>query len=79
MDLNEFIRQNEKMNSSLITDWNKEMLLEAFQIWTKKQCDIQRVSQQRELLKAFLEHIESTVDFLPCEPSELIDDYLNSL
>ena len=40
---------------------------------------IQRVSQQRELLKAFLEHIEDTVDFLPCEPSTLIDDYLNSL
>ena len=37
MDLNEFIRQNEKMNSSLITDWSREMILEAFQIWTDKQ------------------------------------------
>lgn len=33
----------------------------------------------RELLKAFLEHIESTIDFLPCEPNELIDDYYKSL
>lgn len=37
------------------------------------------VVQQRELLKAFLEHIEETIDFLPCEPSELIDDYFKSL
>ena len=33
----------------------------------------------RELLKAFLEHLESTIDYLPCEPSELIDDYYKSL
>jgi hypothetical protein len=37
------------------------------------------VSNQRELLKAFLEHYEDTIDFLPAEPSELIDDYFNSL
>jgi hypothetical protein len=37
------------------------------------------VSHQRELLKAFLEHYEDTIDFLPAEPSELIDDYFNSL
>ena len=33
----------------------------------------------RELLKAFLEHLESTIDYFPCEPSELIDDYYKSL
>jgi predicted RNA-binding protein with EMAP domain len=37
------------------------------------------VSHQRELLKAFLEHYEDTIDFLPAEPSELIDDYFDSL
>jgi hypothetical protein len=37
------------------------------------------VSEHRELLKAFLEHYESVIDFLPTEPSVLIDGYLNSL
>ena len=33
------------------------------------------VVKQRELLKDFLDHIESVVDYLQCEPSVLIDDY----
>ena len=37
MDLKEFIRQNEKMNSSLITDWSKEMLLKSIQMYADKQ------------------------------------------
>lgn len=37
------------------------------------------VSQQRELLKAFLERYEEKVELLPHEPSMLIDDYFDSL
>ena len=44
-----------------------------------KKLTISNIVQQRELLKSFLEHIESTIDYLPCEPSELIDDYFKSL
>jgi len=33
----EFVRQNEKMNSSLITDWNREMLLQAIQIYSDQE------------------------------------------
>ena len=32
----EFVRYNEKMNSSLITDWNREMLIDALQIYADK-------------------------------------------
>jgi len=44
-----------------------------------KKCSIPDVSQQRELLKDFLEHIENTIDYVRFEPNELIDDYFNSL
>ena len=37
MDLKEFVRQNEKMNSSLITDWSKDMLLQAMQMYADEQ------------------------------------------
>ena len=39
----------------------------------------QNVEHQRELLKDFLEHIESTIDYLPCEPSVLIDNYFREI
>ena len=35
IELTEFVRQNEKMNSRLITDWNKDMLLEAMQMYAR--------------------------------------------
>lgn len=56
-------------------------LIEAYShAWTLvKNLSLSGVSQQREMLKDFLEHIEDTVDFLPCEPSALIDGYFDSL
>jgi hypothetical protein len=48
MNVEEFVRQNEKMNSSLITDWNKEMLLEA----------IQKYADQQLILSDFNPHFE---------------------
>lgn len=43
MDLKEFVRQNEKMNSSLITDWNRDMLLQAMQMYADEQLRLYRV------------------------------------
>jgi hypothetical protein len=75
MDLKEFIRQNEKMNSSLITDWSKEMLLEAIQTWTDNQLLIQRVVQQRELFIDLLKWVDD--GFKMGETAEIIvDDYI---
>ena len=54
--------------------WNDENTQEQV-----KNCSIPVVSQQRELLKDFLEHIENTIDYVRFEPNELIDDYFNSL
>lgn len=42
-ELEEFIRYNEKMNSSVLTDWSREMILQAMQIWAEKQCAINGV------------------------------------
>lgn len=33
----------------------------------------------RKVLKEFLEYYESTVDYLPCDASILIDNYIESL
>lgn len=41
-----------------------------------QQSEIKHI-QQRKLLNGFIEHIEDTVDFFPCEPNLLIDEYLN--
>lgn len=49
MDLKEFVRHNEKMNSSLITDWNREMLLEAMQMYANEQLRLYRVSNSSNL------------------------------
>ena len=46
MNVREFVRQNEKMNSSLITDWDKEMLLEAIQIYADQQLRLYGVSKR---------------------------------
>lgn len=49
MDLKDFVRQNEKMNSSLITDWSREMLLEAMQMYADEQLRLYRVSNSSDL------------------------------
>lgn len=46
MNAKEFVRQNEKMNSSLITDWDKEMLLEAIQIYADQQLRLYGVNKR---------------------------------
>ena len=33
----------------------------------------------RDTLKDFLEYVEETIDYLPCEASVLIDDYIKSI
>lgn len=60
-----------------ISDYGQEKLNEFIAI--KKQLLLHNVSQHRELLKDFLEHIENTIDYVRFEPNELIDDYFNSL
>lgn len=36
-------------------------------------------NSKRKLLKDFLEHVEAEIDYLQCEPSILIDSYIESL
>ena len=70
-----------KAYSERLKNENSELKLKIKELETTKpvNVDLADVGQQRELLKDFLEHIESTIDYLPCEKSELIDDYFNSL
>jgi hypothetical protein len=49
MDLKEFVRQNEKMNSSLITNWSRDMLLQAMQMYADEQLRLYRVSNSSDL------------------------------
>jgi hypothetical protein len=65
----EFIKSTQ--NDVLLNDYTLQDV-----IWFMTEFSKQEVSEQ---LKAFLEHYEDTIDFLPAEPSELIDDYFNSL
>lgn len=49
MDLKEFVRQKEKMNSSLITDWDRDMLLQAMQMYADEQLRLYLVSNSSDL------------------------------
>jgi len=35
-EIEEFVRVNEKMNSSLVTDWSKKMILDAIEIYNQE-------------------------------------------
>ena len=66
MDLKEFVRQNEKMNSSLITDWSREMLLEAMQMYANEQLRLYRVSNSSDLYVVEL----SDEDLMICDQNK---------
>ena len=44
----EFIKGNEKMNSSLITDWSRSMIVEAFELYAKE-LNLSLIEENRKL------------------------------
>ena len=79
MDLEQKFKKITGFDAYIDNQMQPKVYNESYVEWLEHKLSLHGVSQQRELLKTFLEHIEGTVDFLPCEPNTLIDDYFNNL
>ena len=62
-------------NPQTINETDKHFDLDNYKDWLELKIE----KDKRKNLKDFLEYFESEVDFLPCEPELLIENYFNSL
>jgi len=68
-EIEEFVRVNEKMNSSLVTDWSKKMILDTIEIYNQEkleELDEQKKSNKNknETIKLYYHKTDGGAEYL---------------